>query len=192
MQIIISDKMFIFQKMNLQHLTVSRNSEKLMCCNQARSKNIGVSLMMPNDSQKHTVMERKLMQANTSKMSFALKISRALLIDSTILRKINTARTSENHWVQAIREFMIGQRRRKMEICNLVFLVKVLIVQKKWFSHKMCIWVKLTNRNNFIEKLMATLLQESRNPEIIIGNSIQQSTDLGMEKREFLTELQRH
>jgi len=52
--------------------------------------------------------------------------------------------------------------------------------------------VKLTNRNNFIEKLMATLLQESRNPEIIIGNSIQQSTDLGMEKREFLTELQRH
>ena len=131
MQIIISDKMFIFQKMNLQHLTVSRNSEKLMCCNQARSKNIGVSLMMPNDSQKHTVMERKLMQANTSKMSFALKISRALLIDSTILRKINTARTSENHWVQAIREFMIGQRRRKMEICNSVFLVKVLIVQKK-------------------------------------------------------------
>lgn len=184
--------MFISQKMSHPHPIISRNLEKHMFCSQARFKNIGVLLMMLNDSRKPTVMEKKLMQANTSKTWFALKIWRALLTDSTTSKKTNTAHTSENRWAQVIREFMTGQRRLIMEICNSVFLVKVLTVQRKWYSQKMCIWVRLSNKRIFIEKLMATLLQENKNQEIIIGNSIQQSTDLGTEKREFSMELQRH
>ena len=163
-----------------------------MFYSQARSKSIGVSPTIQRDSQLNTVMERKLTQANTSKTSFALRIWRAWLIDLTILRKINMAHTSENHWVQAIREFMTGLRKPIMETCSLVFLVKALTAQRKWFSHKMYIWMKLMIKKDFIEKLTATMPLENKNREITIGNLIQQNTDLGMEKKEFLTELQKH
>ena len=52
--------------------------------------------------------------------------------------------------------------------------------------------MKLMIKKDFIEKLTATMLLENKNQEITIGNLIQQNTDLGMEKKEFLTELQKH
>lgn len=76
---------------------VSKDSEKLTFYNQAKSKDIGVLLMIKINIPKLIVMERKLMQVNTSKMLSELKILRDLLIDSMISKKINMVHTPENH-----------------------------------------------------------------------------------------------
>lgn len=147
--------------------------------------------MMEKGSQKLTVMERKLTPVSTFKMLSALRIWRVLLIDSTISKKTSMDHMLENHLVQVIKEFTIGQRRLRMVICNLVFLVKVSIAPKKWFSHKVYIWVILKSKQPFTVKLTATSPLVSKNLEIITGSLIQQSTDLDMVKREFSMEQQR-
>ena len=94
----------------------------------------------------------------------------------------------ENHLVGDIKEFMNGQTKLRMVICNLAFPVKVSIVPRKWSFHRVFILMILSSNQPFTVKLTVTLLQESKNLEITTGSLIQQSIDLDMEKGEFLTE----
>ena len=87
--------------------------------------------MIQKGSHKSMLTEKKPMLVSMFKTSSVPRISRVLLTDLTISRKISMAHTLENHSELGIREVMIGQRKRRVATCNSELPAKGWTVQKK-------------------------------------------------------------
>lgn len=182
--------MFIYQETILVLQKVWRNIENHTLMNPVKFRSIGVTLMIHLNSQLPIHMVKKLINLITLTKSWKPKISPVLLINSTILKKINTPHMLENHSVKDIQDNMTGQHRHKVVQLNLVFHQLVLKVQKIWFTQ----WVepslmRIELFKKCIRKLTETFSQESRKTEIMNGNSTQMLMFSDMVKRELKMEL---
>ena len=108
-----------------------------------------------------------------------------------ILKKINTDLTLENHLEMVFLDNMNGQIKLKIKHINLVYQVKDLKAQRKWFSQTAFTSMSHKQIKICTEKPMEISNQVNRKWEITTGNSTQMIIFSAMENKEFWMVLQK-